>query len=88
MSALAYIHDRGADFAAGIRVIDPPSYKPTPSATRSPDSDDQHPATDPAFFARAHLDAPDLREPADEKALRHEQRERHAEFCVDHPSGS
>ena len=75
----AYIHDRGADFAAGIWVVDP-AFMLDAIRQAIADSDDEHPATDPAFFAGAHLDAPDLREAlADEKALRHEQRQRHAD---------
>jgi hypothetical protein len=75
----AYVHDRGPDFAAGIWVIDP-AFMLDALHHAVTDTDDTQPATDPAYFAGAHLDAPDLRDAlADEKARRHDQRQRHAD---------
>lgn len=75
----AYVHDRGPDFAAGIWVIDP-AFMLDALHHAITDTDDTPPTTDPAYFAGAHLDAPDLRDAlADEKTRRHEQRQRHAD---------
>jgi hypothetical protein len=75
----AYVHDRGADFAVGIWVVDPVfllhAIRETVEA-----AGDTAAAAEPAFFAGAGLDAPDLREAsAAEAERRHEQRRRHAE---------
>lgn len=75
----AYVHERGADFAAGIWVIDP-AFMLDALRQSVADSDDAQPVSDPAYFAGAHLDAPDLRAAlADEKARRHDERQRHAD---------
>lgn len=75
----AYVHERGADFAAGIWVIDP-AFMLDAVRQAVADGTDERPAADPAYFAGAHLDAPDLRDAlSDERARRHEQRQRHAD---------
>ncbi|RKQ90849.1 hypothetical protein C8N24_0664 [Solirubrobacter pauli] len=75
----AYVHERGADFAAGIWVIDP-AFLLDAVRQSVADSDDTPPVSNPAYFAGAHLDAPDLRAAlADEKARRHDERQRHAD---------
>jgi hypothetical protein len=75
----AYVHDRGPDFAAGIWVVDPVFML---DAVRQALADqiDAQPAADPAYFAGAGLDAPDLRDAAEaERERRHEQRQRVAD---------
>jgi hypothetical protein len=67
---------RGRDFAAGIWVVDPVFML---DAVRQALADqiDAQPAADPAYFAGAGLDAPDLRDAAAaERERRHEQRQR------------
>jgi hypothetical protein len=75
----AYVHERGLDFAAGIWVVDPVFML---DAVRQALADqiDAQPAADPAYFAGAALDAPDLRDAAEaERERRHEQRQRVAD---------
>jgi len=75
----AYVHDRGADFAAGIWVVDPVFMLDAVRQALA-DADDTRPACDPAYFAGAGLDAPDLRDAAEaERERRHEQRQRVAD---------
>jgi hypothetical protein len=75
----AYVHERGADFAAGIWVVDPVFMLDAVRQTLA-DHDDERPAADPAYFAGAGLDAPDLRDAAEaERERRHEQRQRVAD---------
>src|SRR4051794_11890571 len=75
----AYVHERGADFAAGIWVVDP-VFMLDAARQALAEHGDTLAAADPAYFAGAGLDAPDLREAlADERTRRHEQRQRHAE---------
>ncbi|WP_157592153.1 ParB/RepB/Spo0J family partition protein [Solirubrobacter soli] len=75
----AYVHERGPDFAAGIWIVDPVFMLDAVHQTLAGHTDAQ-PASDPAYFAGAGLDAPDLREAAAaERQRRHEQRQRHAE---------
>jgi len=75
----AYVHDRGPDFAAGIWVVDPlfmldAVHQALAGRTDTP------PAAEPAYFAGAGLDAPDLREAAQaDLERRHEQRQRQAD---------
>jgi ParB-like chromosome segregation protein Spo0J len=75
----AFVHDRGADFAAGIWVVDP-AFMLDAVHQALAEHDATAPAADPAYFAGAGLDAPDLREAAaDERARRHEHQQRRAD---------
>jgi hypothetical protein len=74
----AYVHDRGADFAAGILEVDP-VFMLDAAHQALADEKSSAPAADPAYFAAAGLDAPDLR---DAIAADREQRQRHAEAGV------
>src|SRR6185503_4860934 len=75
----AYVHERGADFAAGIWVVDP-VFMLDAVCQALAEQDDAPPALDPAYFAGAGIDAPDLRDAlSEERARRHEQRQRQAD---------
>ena len=75
----AYVHDRGPDFAAGIWVVDP-VFMLDAARQALEDHDTTAPAADPAYFAGAGLDAPDLRDAlAADRERRHEQRQRQAD---------
>jgi hypothetical protein len=75
----AYVHERGADFAAGIWVVDPVFMLDAVRHALA-DHDDTPPAADPAYFAGAGLDASDLRDAAaEDRERRHEQRQRQAD---------
>jgi hypothetical protein len=75
----AYVHDRGPDFAAGIWVVDP-VFMLDAARHALADHDTGAPAADPAYFAGAGLDTPDLREAAaDERERRHEHQQRRAD---------
>lgn len=74
-----YVHDRGPDFAAGIWVVDPVFM--LDAVHHALAAQEHTPAPqDPAYFAGAGLDAPDLRDAlAEERERRHEQRQRQAD---------
>jgi hypothetical protein len=68
----AYVHDRGADFAAGIWVIDPAFMIDLAHHALSQD-DNQAPARDEAYFAGARLDDAELKDAAAEDEQRRAQ---------------
>jgi hypothetical protein len=75
----AYVHDRGPDFAASIWVVDPVFMLDAVHEALA-GGPDARPTADPAYFAEAGLDAPELRDAAaDERARRREQQQRRTE---------
>ena len=76
----AFVHDRGADFAAGIWVIDPAFTLDLTVDALNRDEDDTGPARDEAFFAGAGLTDDELQHAAaDDRQRKQQAKLRHAE---------
>ena len=75
----AYVHDRGADFAAGIWVVDPVFMLDAIREALDRAADDRA-AARRVLLRRRRLDAPDLRDAAQaDRERRHDQRQRQLE---------
>ena len=76
----AFVHDRGADFAAGIWVVDPTFTLDLTVDALNHDEDDPAPAREEAFFAGAALTDDELQQAAhDDRARKQQAKLRHAE---------
>ena len=76
----AFVHDRGADFAAGIWVVDPAFILDLTVDALKQDGDDSGPAREEAFFAGAGLNDDELQHAAtDDRQQKQQAKLRHAE---------